>query len=114
MHHNYRHEFERNSGYRLFRDQVSVLLQSNSFGRPLTNAQNVSLAKALDDLLDAVREHKAVQAPSTPDEGISLPDRFLEEKFGAVYTDKPGHPPLPTRLMAGLAILKQASPRSGP
>src|ERR1700690_3989130 len=32
--------------------------------------------------------------------------RFLEEKFGAVYTDKPGHPPLPTRLMAGLAILK--------
>lgn len=32
--------------------------------------------------------------------------RFLEERFGAVYTDKPGHPPLPTRLMAGLAILK--------
>jgi hypothetical protein len=32
--------------------------------------------------------------------------RFLEEKFDAVYTDKPGHPPLPTRLMAGLAILK--------
>jgi hypothetical protein len=30
----------------------------------------------------------------------------LEEKFGAVYTDKPGRPPLPTRLMAGLAILK--------
>jgi hypothetical protein len=29
--------------------------------------------------------------------------RFLEEKFGAVYTDKPGHPPLPTRLMAGLS-----------
>ena len=32
--------------------------------------------------------------------------RFLEERFGEVYTDKPGHPPLPTRLMAGLAILK--------
>ena len=32
--------------------------------------------------------------------------RFLEEKFGAVYTDGPGQPPLPTRLMAGLAILK--------
>src|SRR5438093_3665567 len=31
--------------------------------------------------------------------------RFLEETFGAVY-DKPGQPPLPTRLMAGLAILK--------
>ena len=32
--------------------------------------------------------------------------KFLEERFGAAYTDKPGHPPLPTRLMAGLAILK--------
>src|SRR5260370_28966747 len=32
--------------------------------------------------------------------------RFLEEKLGGVYTDKPGQPPLPTRLMAGLAILK--------
>src|SRR6202012_5754524 len=31
--------------------------------------------------------------------------RFLEERFGA-YSDKPGHPPLPTRLMAGLSILK--------
>jgi IS5 family transposase len=28
------------------------------------------------------------------------------QTFGAVYTDKPGQPPLPTRLMAGLAILK--------
>jgi transposase, IS5 family len=34
--------------------------------------------------------------------------RFLEEKFGAAYTDKPGHPPLSTRLMAGLAILKHS------
>src|SRR5450631_2772740 len=32
--------------------------------------------------------------------------KFLETRFGAAYTDKPGHPPLPTRLMAGLAILK--------
>jgi hypothetical protein len=31
---------------------------------------------------------------------------FLEESFGAVYTDAPGRPPLSTRLMAGLAILK--------
>ena len=31
---------------------------------------------------------------------------FLEEKFGAVYADVAGRPPLPTRLMAGLAILK--------
>ena len=32
--------------------------------------------------------------------------RFLEGKFAAVYKDGPGQPPLPTRLMAGLAILK--------
>jgi transposase, IS5 family len=32
--------------------------------------------------------------------------RFLEDKCGAVYKDGPGQPPLPTRLMAGLAILK--------
>src|SRR5215475_12111848 len=32
--------------------------------------------------------------------------RFVEEQFGAVYTDGAGRPPLPTRLMAGLAILK--------
>jgi len=32
--------------------------------------------------------------------------RFLEERCGEAYTDVPGHPPLPTRLMAGLAILK--------
>ena len=30
----------------------------------------------------------------------------LETVFGEVYSDKPGHPPLPTRLMAGVAILK--------
>jgi transposase, IS5 family len=31
---------------------------------------------------------------------------FLEQRFGAVYEDTPGRPPLPTRLMAGLSILK--------
>src|SRR5258707_6659961 len=31
---------------------------------------------------------------------------FLEREFGAVYTDDPGRPPLPTRLMAGVANLK--------
>ena len=27
--------------------------------------------------------------------------RFLERTFGEAYEDGPGHPPLPTRLMAG-------------
>ena len=34
--------------------------------------------------------------------------RFLSDTFGDAYTDRPGHPPLPTRLMAGLQILKYA------
>src|ERR1700751_5302394 len=32
--------------------------------------------------------------------------RFLEAQFGSVYSDGPGSPPLPTQLMAGLALLK--------
>ena len=32
--------------------------------------------------------------------------QFLEVQFGSVYSDGPGCPPLPTRLMAGLALLK--------
>ena len=31
--------------------------------------------------------------------------RFLEDRLGASYTDTPGRPPLPTRLMAGLAVI---------
>lgn len=37
---------------------------------------------------------------------LTIDWRFLEDRLGPVYTDKPGHPPLPTRLMAGLSILK--------
>ena len=32
--------------------------------------------------------------------------RVIGDKLGEVYSDGPGQPPLPTRLMAGLAILK--------
>lgn len=32
--------------------------------------------------------------------------RFIEDRCGAAYSDVAGQPPLPTRLMAGLAILK--------
>lgn len=38
--------------------------------------------------------------------GRAIDWRFVEARCGSVYTDTPGHPPLPTRLMAGLAILK--------
>jgi transposase, IS5 family len=52
----------------------------------------------LDQIID--RGHPLVKLAEAIDWG------FLEERFGAVYADGPGQPPLPTRLMAGLAILK--------
>src|SRR3981189_2110925 len=52
----------------------------------------------LDQIIDM--KHPLVALARTVDWG------FLEGRFGEVYTDDPGHPPLPTRLMAGLAILK--------
>src|SRR5215469_13842783 len=52
----------------------------------------------LDQIIDM--KHALVKLARTIDWG------FQEQTFGAVYTDKPGQPPLPTRLMAGLAILK--------
>jgi IS5 family transposase len=52
----------------------------------------------LDQIIDM--KHPLAMLAGTVDWG------FLEREFGAVYTDGPGQPPLPTRLMAGLAILK--------
>jgi len=52
----------------------------------------------LDQIVDM--SHPLVKLAATIDWG------FLEQSFGAVYNDGPGQPPLPTRLMAGLAILK--------
>jgi len=60
--------------------------------------QSDLLRSRLDAIID--REHALVKLARL----IDWP--FLEERFGAVYEDKPGRPPLPTRLMAGLAILK--------
>ena len=36
--------------------------------------------------------------------------RFLQEPFGAVYSDGSGQPPLPTRLMASLVPQAHARP----
>jgi IS5 family transposase len=54
----------------------------------------------LDQIIDM--EHALAKLARAIDWG------YLEERFGAVYEDGPGRPPLPTRLMAGLAILKHA------
>jgi len=52
----------------------------------------------LDQIIDM--NHELVKL------GRAVDWRFLEARFGEVYSDGPGMPPLPTRLMAGLAILK--------
>ena len=62
-----------------------------------TNEQDLFRSR-LDQIIDL--DHALVKLARAIDW------RFLEERLGAVYTDQPGHPPLPTRLMAGLAILK--------
>jgi transposase, IS5 family len=62
------------------------------------SGQTDLLRSRLDAIIDM--NHALVKLSRTIDWS------FLEERFGAVYEDKPGRPPLPTRLMAGLAILK--------
>jgi transposase, IS5 family len=52
----------------------------------------------LDQIIDL--KHALVKLSRTIDW------HFLESQFGSVYSDGPGSPPLPTRLMAGLALLK--------
>jgi len=62
------------------------------------SGQSVFFRARLDQIIDL--GHPLAKLAATIDW------RFLEERFGAAYSDKPGQPPLPTRLMAGLSILK--------
>ena len=62
------------------------------------SGQNDLFKARLDQIVDS--DHALAKL------GRTIDWRFLEERFGAVYSDKAGQPPLPTRLMAGLAILK--------
>ena len=67
---------------------------------PIKTGQSDMFRSRLDQIIDLSHEK------------VVLADRiawqFLSETFGEAYTDRPGHPPLPTRLMAGLQILKYA------
>ncbi len=62
------------------------------------SGQNDFFKARLDQIIDM--DHALAKL------GRAIDWRFLEERFGAVYSDKVGHPPLPTRLMAGFSILK--------
>ena len=52
----------------------------------------------LDQIVDMAHPLCKLAAPSI---GV-----FSRQRFGAGYSDAAGHPPLPTRLMAGRAVLK--------
>ena len=57
------------------------------------SGQNDLFKARLDQIVDV--DHPLAKL------GRAIDWRFLEARFGAVYSDKAGHPPLPTRLMAG-------------
>lgn len=62
------------------------------------SGQNDLFKARLDQIVDL--DHPPAKLSRQIDWG------FLEERFGTVYDDDPGRPPLPPRLMAGLALLK--------
>jgi IS5 family transposase len=65
---------------------------------PRDSSQHDLLRPRLDQIID--KGHALAKLARTIDWD------FLCERLGAVYTDQPGRPPLPTRLIPGLAILK--------
>ena len=68
------------------------------------SGQNDLFKARLDQIIDM--SHPRVRLAQAIDWG------FLAGEFGAVYTDGKGSPPLPTRLMAGLHILKYSENQS--
>jgi transposase, IS5 family len=66
--------------------------------REQSKGQNDLFRSRLDQIIDM--SHELVRLAGQ----VAWP--LLDEKFGDMYTDGPGQPPLPTRLMAGLSILK--------
>jgi transposase, IS5 family len=67
-------------------------------GKPRDERQKDLFRPALDQIIDM--SHALVRLAQQIDW------MFLESRFGSVYEPGAGRPPLPTRLMAGLAILK--------
>ena len=67
---------------------------------PLETGQNDMFRSRLDQIIDLGHE-KVILAGK-------IDWQFLSDKCGDNYSDKPGHPALSTRLMAGLHILKYA------
>jgi IS5 family transposase len=69
-------------------------------GKPRDDRHKDLFRPALDQIIDL--KHPLVRLAEQIDWG------FLGRRFGSVCGEGPGHPPLPTRLVAGLFILKHA------
>ena len=67
---------------------------------PQHTGQHDMFRSRLDQIIDMSPE-KGILA-------VAIDWQFLSRKCGENYTDRAGHPPLSTRLMAGLHILKYA------
>ena len=67
---------------------------------PVKTGQQDMFRARLDQILDM--GHEKVVLANKIDWG------FVADKCGPAYSDRPGHPALSTRLMAGLQILKYA------
>ena len=66
--------------------------------REQSKGQDDLFRSRLDQIIDM--KHELVRLAGLVDWPL------LDQKLGDMYTDGPGQPPLPTRLMAGLSILK--------
>src|SRR5438105_1500424 len=69
-----------------------------AMAKPRDNRQKDLLRPALEDIIDLA--HPLVRLAREIDW------QFLDSRFASVCTSGPGQPPLPTRLVAGLFILK--------
>lgn len=67
-------------------------------GKPRDGRHRDLFRPPLDQIVNP--EHPLVRL------GGQIDWEFIEQRFGAVYGAGPGHPPLPSRLVAGLFILK--------
>ncbi len=67
---------------------------------PVESGQHDMFRSRLDQIIN-LRHEKVILSDT-------IDWQFLSDKCGENYTDRPGHPPLTTRLMAGIHILKYA------
>src|SRR5205814_2516746 len=77
---------------------AGVAVRGIAMARPRDERQKDLLKPALDQIINL--GHPLVRLAGEIDWG------FLDTRFGSVCTPGPGQPPLPSRLVAGLFILK--------